>query len=552
MLLQLDIKNYAIIDQVSIDFSDGLNIITGETGSGKSILLGALGLILGDRADAKALLQKDRKCIIEATFSIDDYDLRTFFDFEDLDYLDPVLIRREINPAGKSRAFINDTPVTLKQLQSLTSQLVDLHGQFENLGINENKYQIMMLDALAGNQKVFADYREQFGVYLSLTGKLEKLRKTFAESIKQRDYLQFQLTELLECNLDPESDAGLEEKLTTLENAEEIIQVMGSVATALEADESSLISKTIEIKSLMATLRSYHFGAGELTDRLHAIIVEMQDIASEASQISEEVELDPEKISELRERIDLLNHLFHKHQVNDLASLEQIRDDIDDQIQSYDNTEEEIEGLEKQIRTARENLKSISRTLSENRKAAIPAFEKNVNHQLKNLRMEHATFKVDLVPTSELNKYGMDQLAFLFAPNKGSNFSAIKDVASGGEISRLSLITKSLVAGSLHMPTLIFDEIDSGVSGDVAQKMGHILKSLSSKHQIISITHSPQVAARASKHFRVHKEIKDGNTIAVVSILKEKERIVEIATMLSSSPPSKAAMTSARELIIEE
>ncbi len=549
MILRLDIQNYAIIDTVSIQFSRGLNIITGETGSGKSILLGALGLILGNRADTTVLSDKKSKCIIEGLFDIGNYDLTTFFKDADLDYVDQTIIRREINPAGKSRAFVNDSPVSLRLLQQLAASLVDLHEQFENLGINHAEHQIGMIDALAKVGALKNDYQKLYQDHLLLAKEIDQLKSEHVEAIRQRDYVQFQFNELLDCQIDLDQDGHLEAKLHEMEHAADIIRTMNNLSNALETRDGAIVHQLMTLQSELASISKIHSDAEDLETRLRTTTVELQDIAQEASQIGERIEHQPDKITVIRDRLDTLNHLMHKHHVDDLAGLQSIQEKFDVQLQSFDSLEEDISAKEKDREAISQKLLKKAEKLSSQRRSVIPSFEQEVNRLLVQLRMEHARFKVDIDVQDELNQHGVDRVSYLFAPNKGSAFSPIKKVASGGEISRLSLITKSLVAGSLQMPTLIFDEIDSGVSGDVAQKMGNILRKLSEVHQIISITHSPQVAAKGSSHFRVLKETVNELTRAKVVTLKDHERIEEIATMLSSSPPSDAALTSAKELI---
>ena len=549
MVCRLEIHNYAIIESLAVDFSDHLNIITGETGSGKSILLGALGLILGKRADSKVLLNQDKKCIVEGTFDISKYGLKSFFEQEDLDYDDQVVIRREINADGKSRAFINDTPANLKTLQTLTTQLVDLHEQFENLGINDNRQQIRMLDAFAHAVALRQEYEQIFKKYKQQQLTLQDLEERQREAIKQRDYLQFQLDELLEIKLDQKNDAALEERLAELEHAEEISSVLGNVAFGLEESEMSVLGHLKELKSQLQTIEKYHPGAKELSTRLDQSYLELEDIAYEAKKIADEVDLNPELAREMRDRVDKINALMFKHHLSDFEQLIILQEELENQLTDYSNLDDEIEDLKKSLISIRKELGKIAEELSKKRSEHIGSFEKKVSALLKELKMEHAAFKVGIKKSKDFLPHGQDEIDFLFAPNKGNEFFEIKKVASGGEMSRLALIVKSLVAGSLQMPTLVFDEIDSGVSGDVAKKMGEILLRLSGTHQVISITHSPQVAAKATKHYTVFKETDGKETKTRVRELDEGARIVEIATMLSSSPPSETAMASAKELI---
>lgn len=549
MILRLDIKNYAIIESLEIEPSTNLNIITGETGSGKSILLGALSLILGKRADSKALLQKDRKCIVEGVFNIENYSLKSFFTEHDLDYAKHVLIRREINSEGKSRAFINDTPVNLKTLQKLSSQLVDLHEQFENLGINDKKHQIKLLDAYAMVQEISQQYQHRFATYKDLKKQLYDQEQKQIEALKHRDYLQFQLDELQTLRLNPDKDTLLESKLEEIENAEEIGTILGSFAFQLMDSETSLIEQLKQLRQGTSPMAKYNSKIEALVERLSQTIIELEDIVLEAKDIGENIDLDPTAAEEVKERMDLLNTLMHKHHCTDVMQLFETQQKIEKELNLYLSLDADIDKLRQQIARVTKELEQYASKLTKKRKSAAPSFEKQVNKLLKSLKMEHASFAVQIEPVDELTYHGKDDIEFLFAPNKGSEYGQIGKIASGGEMSRLSLVTKSLVAGSLQMPTLVFDEIDSGVSGDVAMKMGALLKELSETHQVISITHSPQVAAKATMHYTVYKDSGKDSTATRVKLLTPDERIVEIATMLSSSPPSDAAIASAKELI---
>ena len=549
MILRLEIKNYAIIDTLSIPFSKHLNIITGETGSGKSILLGALGMILGKRADSKSLLNQDKKCIIECEFDISAYQLQDFFEQEDLDYEDHVIIRREILPSGKSRAFINDTPASLKQLQSLASQLVDLHQQFENLGINDPNQQLNMLDAIAENSALIQQYQAKFKDFRTLKIKKRSLEDQLQNSIKQRDYLQFQLDELVEMDLNLDQDLILEQDLKIMEHSEEIVSALGLISNAIESEDHSVLDILQSVLQQIGHVKDYHQGVNSLLERIDSSILELEDIAREASSLADDTEYDPQQVLEMKSRMDKINQLLYKHQLQEVKDLIEFQEELESQVENFDHLEEAIIETEKSIKEVTEILEKLAAELSSRRKKAAPSFEKNVNELLKNLKMEHATFKVQIEAGTDLQVHGKDHMEFLIAPNKGSKFASIKSVASGGEVSRLSLITKSLVAKEMHMPTLIFDEIDSGVSGDVAAQMGRMLDSLASDHQVISITHSPQVAAKAHTHFNVYKTIDGNSTKAKVRQLDTEERIIEIATMLSSSPPSNAALKSAKELM---
>ncbi len=549
MITRLEIRNYAIIEELILDFSENLNILTGETGSGKSIILGAFGLIMGRRADSKVLLNKSEKCIVEACFDISSYALETFFQEENLDYDEQAIVRREINSAGKSRAFINDTPVKLKQLQHLATQLVDLHQQFENQGINDVNEQIKMLDSFAGANTLQTEYRGLYQQLKQLENQQERLQMEHRNALKQRDFVSFQLAELQELDLDLDKDHNLEQYLDQMDHAQDIMTGMGELSYAIQQDDQSILTTLGAVQQRVQDLGKFHQGVQEIYDRLESVKIELADIADEAMRISEGLEIDEERLHRTRERLDQINAILHKHQLSELTAIAQLRSDFEQELSGYSNLERELEETRSEITHTRGQASAVAIKLSKKRREAKPHFEKGVNRLLQELKMEYANFRIEIASQADLLPSGQDRIGFLFAPNKGSEHRAIKEVASGGELSRLSLIAKSLVAGSVNLPTLLFDEIDSGVSGDVAQKMGQILQDLAQKHQVISITHSPQVAARADRHFKVFKTMEKNTTKAQIQTLSEEDRMVEIATMLSSSPPSSIALESARELM---
>ena len=549
MIVRLEIRNYAIIEKLSLEFSKGLNILTGETGSGKSIILGAFGLILGNRADSKVLFDKSKKCVVEATFDVRSYNLQPFFDEENLDYDHRTIIRREVNAAGKSRAFINDTPVNLKQLKRFGIRLVDLHQQFENQGINDPNVQIKMLDSLAGSLGLGEEYKQSYQAYRDLLRTKAALELEQQNAVKQQDFIAFQLDELRALNIDPERDGALELTLQQMDHAQEIMSGLSELVHVITERDQDLISTLSNLEQRLRDLSKYHVGIEAIVQRLESSRIELGDIAQEASLINDEMEVDEEALRHMRARMDKLSSLQYKHQVTNMEDLIKLQDKFEKELANYTSIEDSLHEIEREIETTRQTSSDLARKLSTQRKAAKPKFEKGVKELLGALKMEYAEFKITQERLEALGPNGLDQMEFLFAPNRGSGHRPIKEVASGGELSRLALITKSLVAESINLPTLIFDEIDSGVSGDVAQKMGHILQNLSADHQVISITHSPQVAARADSHFKVFKTLEDDATKAKILALSEDDRIVEIATMLSSSPPSAIALKSAKELI---
>ncbi len=552
MIKTLYIKNYAIIEALDLEFSDNLNILTGETGSGKSIILGAFGLILGERADTKVLLNKKAKCVVEGQFDTGRFDLTDFFRREDLDYDKNIIIRREISAQGKSRAFVNDTPVNLKVLRQLTGHLVDLHQQFQNLGLSSPEEQMKIIDAVSGVRSQLLHYQKSYKELRALQKELSDLQSAQADAIRQRDFVEFQWKELVDQSLDPVNDADLERRLAKLENAQEIASRFGQVSFYLSEGDRNIISQIKELQRQLDSVISLDEEAEGISKRLESCYIELVDIADEAARNKEKPEFDDEEINQARQRLDKINALCHKHQVQGLDGLLTLQEDFEAQLNSFADLENQIEALAKQVQLAQDHCNQIAQQLHNQRESSIPEFERQVRQLLNELRMETAAFKIRFEQTKELNTSGRSNISFLFAPNKGSEFRAIKEVASGGELSRLALITKSLVAGSMDLSTLIFDEIDSGVSGDVAQKMGELLQRLATRHQVISITHSPQVAARATRHFKVYKQTKGVKTKAEISLLNREARITEIATMLSSSPPTSTALASARELMTDK
>ena len=549
MLRKIEIQNYAIIDRLEIAFPDGLSIITGETGAGKSILLGALGLIMGKRADSKVLYDQERKCFVEATFDISAYLLQDFFAEEGLDYFDELIIRREIAPGGKSRAFVNDSPVTLDILQSITEGLIDIHQQFDMLDIQKPTFQLQMLDALAGNKTLLEKYFILFKTYRQSLKKLDELKEKNKNANQEIEFLNFQMNEFNQAELKKGEQNELETLLQKLTSAEDIKKNNTMLVHGLEEDENSIIGQLQLLTNQYSTISNLDNVYSEIYSRLLTVREELADISNEASRISDATEYDEEAIHLTNTRLNLIYRLQKKHQVSDLDDLLTIQSDIQEKLDSYADLTNEIESLQLECIQKEENLRILAGELSEKRKSVIPAFEKNVHELLAGLSMEHAFINIKTQSLQTLNATGLDDVNILFAPNKGSAFLPLKDTASGGEMSRLTLCIKSLVAGAVTLPTLIFDEIDAGVSGEVARKMGQILSDLSGKHQVICITHSPQIAARADIHFWVYKSDTEARTVTAMRELSLDDRVLEIAKMLSGNPPTEAARRNALELI---
>lgn len=549
MIRQLQINNYAIIEELNIQFSEGLTIITGETGAGKSILLGALGLIMGDRADTKSLYRTEDKCFIEGRFAIGAYDLADFFAENDLDYDDELIIRREILPSGKSRAFVNDTPVNLKTLQDLSASLVDLHQQFDTLDIHNVNFQLRLLDALAGHAPELAAYQQAYRHYLSDARLLEQLRERAAAGLREQEFIAFQLEELAKAALVGGEQEPLEEELNRLTNAEEIKRTATESFRFLCDSEMALIGQLQEVGQALYQTGKVDKRLGELHERFNGLLLEMQEVGDELENIAEATEHDPARIMEIQQRLDLIYRLQKKHGLASVEELLALQSRLETQKSSFERIDEDIASLERDVHAQHEALSAQASRISERRREVAPGFGARMQERLADLAMPAAQVAIDFRELPALGPTGLDEVQFLFSANRGSRLLPIKDVASGGELSRLTLVAKSLVASAMALPTLIFDEIDAGVSGDVALKMGGILRSLSNHHQVVVITHSPQVAAKADAHYFIYKVDTPERTVTKVRLLEEEERVRAIATMLSQSPPSASALENARELM---
>ncbi|MBP7699804.1 MAG: DNA repair protein RecN [Saprospiraceae bacterium] len=552
MIQRLLIQNYAIIERLEINFSKHLTIITGETGAGKSILLGALGLIMGNRADTKSLYDETEKCVIEGVFQIHKYKLQAFFDEHDLDYTPEVVIRRELTPSGKSRAFVNDTPVNLPVLQQLTAALIDLHEQFDTLDIHNVSFQLRMIDALADNTELLANYQSQFKGYQQTKKQLQQLIDQQDTANRELDYFQFQLQEFQKAELINGEQEKLESELQTLNNAEDIKRILGGAFRQLTENEQAISGQLRDIAVAISSTKKFSPAIQKLYERLEGALYELEDISGELEGIAESTEYDPARIAEISDRLNVIYKLLKKHSVMNVDELLLIQDDLQAKVELYSDVSNKINTLQQQLEKQEVTLRKIAQQLSDRRKKVTAPFEKRVQEMLAQLSMEHARLQVAINELPELTSVGFDHVNFLFAPNKGSKFLSIKDVASGGELSRLTLCTKSLVASAIPLPTLIFDEIDAGVSGDVALRMGNILKQLAEQHQVIVITHSPQVAAQGDAHYFVYKKVKDERTVTNVRLLDFDERVRSIATMLSSNPPTPSAIENAKELLSEQ
>jgi DNA repair protein RecN (Recombination protein N) len=549
MLKHLSVQNYALIDQLNVDLTDGLTIITGETGAGKSILLGALGLIAGSRADTQSLQDKTKKCIIEAAFNIKEYSLKDFFQEHELAYEPITTIRREINPEGKSRAFINDTPVTLNQLKDLGERLIDIHSQHQTLSLNGTDFQLSVVDAYSKHTDVLTDYQINYKSFKDLERQLKDLIDKESQAKKDLDYYQFQFNELEDANLKAGEQYDLEQELETLNNSEEIKSNLSKAAFGLNGGEQNLLSSLNEIKAMLNSMAKFKPEIAELSARVNSSYIELKDIANELESIEGEVIYDPKRIELLNEKLDAIYRLQQKHQVKTIEELINIKDDLSNKLLDFSSLEAEIEKTKVTLEKLNKSLAAKAKTISDNRKKVIPKIEKEIASLLASLSMPNAQLQIAHSVTDTYTNTGIDKINFLFSANKGSDFKELNKVASGGELSRLMLSIKSLIAQLTSLPTIIFDEIDTGVSGDVADKVGIIMNSMAAKMQVITITHLPQIASKGLTHLFVYKEDKNHKTYSNIKKLSSEERIQEVAKMLSTGTPTAAAISNAKELL---
>lgn len=549
MIKKLLIQNYALIEALELEFPSGLTIITGETGAGKSILLGALGLIMGNRADSRSLFDENKKCVVEAYFSIEKYGLASFFENNEIDYEDDLIIRRELTPAGKSRSFINDTPVNLKTLQDLSAELIDLHQQFDTSDIHDQNFQLKMVDALADNAHLLTKYRKEFREYAALKKQRDEIISMSQASQREIEFLNFQWDELDKANLQLGEEDSLEEELTRLTHAEDIKRILGATFSQLEESETSILTQLSDIAQSLSQVRRFDDVVGRLYERLVTSQIELRELSRDIENRYDAIEYDPDRLKTVQERLDMLNRLLNKHQVANVGELIKFRAQLASRLESFANRNMDIAAIEARISHLQNQLEQVAGVLNERRIAVIPSFEDKIHQRLSLLALENARLEVHCQSVEDLGPNGKDSVFFLFAANRGSRMLPIKDVASGGELSRLALVIKSLVASAIPLPTLIFDEIDAGISGDVALKMGNILRTLSNEHQVITITHSPQVAAKADTHYFVYKEEMPERTLTCVKSLDKEGRIFSIASMLSQNPPGAFAIENAKELL---
>ncbi|MCH3882549.1 MULTISPECIES: DNA repair protein RecN [Tenacibaculum] len=549
MLTQLSIQNYALINQLSIDFTKGLSIITGETGAGKSILLGALGLVLGNRADSSTLKDTAKKCVVEAQLAISNYNLQTFFDKVDLDYEANTIIRREILPSGKSRAFVNDTPVTLSVLNELKSKLIDVHSQHQTSELSDTNFQFSVLDTLAKNQTKIASYKRGLVQYNKLQKELVELQQKQQEANQQYDYNLHLFNEFEEAKLQIDEQQELEEKLDKLNNIEDIkLNLSESLQIAVN-DEIGTQSLLNSIEFSLSKIADFSKEYKELSERISSVKIEFDDIVSELETANENVDFNPNELEKINDRLQLIYNLQKKHTVSSIKELQAIHATLSDKVGQVESAEETINKKQEEINTVAKKLDDVATMISTSRNKSIPKLTKELEVLLADLGMENARFSIKIKETDNYFSNGKDELEFLFSANKGGSFGELKKVASGGELSRIMLSVKKVLSQNSKLPTIIFDEIDTGVSGEVSNKIATIMQQMSANMQVITITHLPQIAAKGTQHYKVYKEEVNGVTTTNLKQLSLDERIVEIAEMLSGKDISDSALTHAKELL---
>jgi len=549
MLQHLRIQNFALIEETEVHLNNGLTVITGETGAGKSILLGALGLTLGSRADVSSLHDKTKKCIIEAQFNIKEYSLRSFFESNELDFEEVTTIRREITPEGKSRAFINDTPTTLSVLKELGEQLIDIHSQHETLLLKETNFQFELVDAFAQTTNLFSDYKKQFNALQKLRKQLEELTAQEIQAKKELDYFQFQFNELEEANVKVGEQQQLEEESETLENAEFIKGSLVKSSLAINGGDENIVSALALVKQQLQSVSKFGKQFNELFERINSVSIELKELSKDIDGCEEDVVYDNSRLEEVNAQLDKLNRLLKKHGVNSEEELLTIKTDIEAKLQQFSSLEVAIEKTQKEIFASEKQCKSLAKDLSDKRQKSTAGIEQNIKTMLMGLSMANAQFKIELIPLDALSFNGQDSISFLFTANKGAEFKELHKTASGGELSRLMLCLKALLAERTALPTIIFDEIDTGVSGDVADKIGNILFAMGKTMQVITITHLPQMASKGGNHLFVYKSDSKDKTTSSIKALNKEERIAEIAKMLSTGTPTETALKNAKELL---
>lgn len=549
MLKSLSVRNYALITSLDVEFREGLNMITGETGAGKSILIGALGLLLGNRADSQVLRDKNQKCLIEATFLLSGLEIREFFDSNDLDYDDITSIRREITIQGKSRAFINDTPVTLPVLKDLAVRLVDIHSQHQNLLLNDPGFAVHVIDRFGQLTGLATDYSAAYDQFTVIERQLTQLRKKLEQARSDQDYLEFQLAQLDQASLKPDELEALEQEQEMLEHAGEIRTRLGEAVLVLHESEEAIETRLKQVITALQSITAYLPAATEPAERLQSVYIELQETSRELNGLLGHTEADPERLSEVINRLDLINNLLRKHQAGAVSDLLKLRDQYRERLSFIETSDEDSRKCEAELEKIRLQMVSRSDILSLARQKAVPGFEKRVLDLMKDLGMPGGSFRAAIEPLPEYSVDGKDAIRFLFSANKNQPPEELSRVASGGETSRLMLSIKSLISDSLAIPTVIFDEIDAGVSGEIADKVGNLISRLSAGRQILNITHLPQVASKGDHHYLVYKYDDDHTTHTSIRHLNPEERVMELAKMLSGEKVTPEALENARVLL---
>lgn len=550
MLKSLYIKNYALIDSLEIDFESGFSVITGETGAGKSIILGALSLILGQRADAKSIKQGESKCIIEGSFDVSAYNLQAFCDEKGIEYdSESYILRREIYSTGKSRAFINDSPVTLGDLKDLGGQLIDIHSQHQNLLLADDHFQMQVVDTLAKNIDLLKDYQQAFKRYKQSEKALQDLKESAQKSQEEEDYLRFQYEALREAALVEGEQQELESEQETLTHAEDIKSALYKISVLLSDDERGIVPALKDSLNTVHTLEKVYSRANIIFERLNSSYIDLKDLSAEVERFAEDVEFDPERLSVIASRLDLIYSLQKKHRVSSVGELLEIYQELEQKIQNIDSFEQQIETLQKEVAENKTASDKLAQKLSMQRKSAVKGIEKSLIEKISVLGMPNIQFQCSITPKQHADITGVDKLEFLFSANKNVPLQPVAEIASGGEISRLMLSLKSMIAGATALPSIIFDEIDTGVSGEIADKMGQIMLEFGQNMQVIVITHLPQIAAKGKTHYKVYKLDAKGITTTNLRKLTNDERLSEIAGMLSGSTVTDAAVQNAKVML---
>lgn len=548
MLQHLTIENYALIKSLQIDFEKGFTVITGETGSGKSIILGALGLLLGQRADVGVLFDKEKKCIVEATFDIKDLGLKAFFEKNDLDYDDTLLLRREIQPSGKSRAFVNDTPAALQIMKDLGSYIIDIHSQHQTLTLKDSDFQLKILDEMCDDNTTLAQYKEKYAEYKSLRKELVLLEDEDKKNKLDLDYYQFLFNELNDEKLQSDEQTELEQEIELLNNVEGIKTNLSAVLEACHNSDNSLLSQLVVCKNMLNKASVHYAPLAEVASRFDSAIIELKDIVSEVDSIDGELQYSPQRQDEISSRLDTIYRLETKHNVATVAELLEIQNNLDERLQNVMGLDDRIDATRKQLKQAESELQTKANLLTKLRQKSAEVLEKQILPILSDLGMKESKFKVEIETTADFLSSGCNSISFMFNANKGGQLGEIGKTISGGELSRVMLAIKSLITSKTLLPTIIFDEIDTGVSGEISSKVGNIMKQMSATTQVFAITHLPQIAAKSDTHLKVYKQEEDDRTLSKMLVLTDEQKVEEVAKMLSSNTLTDAAIATAKEL----